>query len=113
MSSTDKERLKRLRQFWSRQLAPAIGAVEQRGVPLMRPGATPDAESWYVPFRSDEPDFVEIETDRIHEALVSMWRIAGVPELADLAGPLVELAKAIEPDGEESSELSSDIYAMY
>lgn len=113
MSSTDAERVKRLRQFWSRRLSPAIAAIDERGALSMRAETAPDTESWYVRAPSDEPDFVEIETAQVPEALASMWRAAGVSELADLAGSLVELAEAIEPDEEESAELSSDIYAMY
>ena len=109
MSSTDEDKLRR---FFREKLAPAARRLRERGVDLFPTGPDPDAESWWEPGPTEE-EFVELTPEQIEAALAARWQEAELPELAELAGPLMELARELEITEEPSSEVSPFVYVMY
>ena len=109
MSSTDEDKL---RTFFREKLVPAAMKLRERGVDLFPTGPDPDAESWWEPGPTEE-EFVELSPEQVEAALAARWLAADLPELAALAGPLMELARELEITEEPSSEVSPFVYVMY
>jgi hypothetical protein len=110
MSSTEENRLGR---FFDRRLVPLAEKLRARGVRFFPMGPEPEAASYYVPPRRG-PEFIELEGPaECEKALRDLWEQRTIPELAALAGPILELAKQIEIREEESGEISPFVYVMY
>ena len=110
MSSTDE---KRLRRFYRDHLVPVAERLRARGVSLFPVGPEPEADTWYRPGPSGEAEFVEIEIDDCERLIRELWEARGLPEIAELAGPLMELSRELEQTEEQSSEVSPFVYVMY
>ncbi len=109
MSSTEA----RLKAFFERRLAPAAEELRRRGVSFFASGPEPETESWYLRVAADEPEFVEFDEQELAATLEQMWTDQELPELAELAGALVELSAELEPAEEDSADVSPFIYVMY
>ena len=107
MSSTDE---RRVRRFFERHLVSAAEALRARGVRFFPLGPDPDSESWYVD-APDGPDFRTLESDDLEARLREQW--TDHPELAALAGELMELARSLEVGEEDDGEISPFVYVMY
>ena len=110
MSSTDE---RRLRRFFQDELVRAARELRQRGVSFFPLRAEPEQPTWYVPGPVGEPEFVEFEAEDCERRLRDYWQAQGLPELARLAGPLLELAHSLELDEEQSADVSPFVYVMY
>ena len=110
MSSTDETKI---RDFYREHLVPAADRLRERGVSFFALGPDPDEVTWYVPGPADEPEFTEVEDDTCEEQLREAWRAEGLAELEALARPLMQLARELELDEEQSAELSPFVYVMY
>ncbi len=114
MSTTNIEKEKILRAFYREHLLPLAEAAKQRGIrffPLGKDDEPSDAASYYIE-RKDDGNYVhEIDSANLAKELEALWQ--DFPELAALAGPIVELAETIKEDEESTEEVSPFIYAMF
>jgi len=110
MSSTDEAILRR---FHAEKIVPAAEALRARGVRFFALGPEPEAASWYVELPENEPDFQEIDEAALADALRQRWEAQELPELAALAGPLVELSRSLEVAEEDTPDISPFVYVMY
>jgi hypothetical protein len=77
-------------------------------------GPDPEDDSYYVAPRRGKPEFIELEDAAdCEKALRDLWEGQKIPELAALAGPILELARQVEIREEESGEISPFVYVMY
>ena len=109
MRSTDTRAIE---VFYERHLLPAAEALRERGVRFFPRGPEPDAESWYEAPPTG-PDFRSLDASEIEAALRSLWEGQSLPELAELAAPLLELARTLEVDEEQTGDVSPFVYVMY
>jgi hypothetical protein len=109
MNSTDNARLRR---FFRKRLLPAAKKLQSRGVSFFELGPDDRAESWYEGPPS-EPKFTSLNLDECEAALRNLWQEQELPELAELATELMQLAQRLEVQKEESSDVSSFVYVMY
>jgi len=111
MSSTEDPRLGR---FFDRRLVPLAERLRARGTRFFPMGPDAEAESFYLPANRVEPEFIELEGPAACErALRELWEEQKLPELAALAGPLMNLARRLEIREEEWGEISPFVYVMY
>jgi hypothetical protein len=75
-------------------------------------GAEPERSSWYEGPPA-EPDFTALGEAEIEAALRAQWTARGLPELAALAAPLLELAASLEVHEEQTPDISPFVYVMY
>lgn len=108
MSSTEDER--RVRRFFDQRIDPAALRVRARGVEFFPLGPTPGDASWYSG-PPEGPDFQELAPVDLAAALRERW--SDVPELAELAEPLVALARSLEIQDEDDGQISPFVYVMY
>lgn len=113
MSSTSAATDRRLRRVWRKKIEPAAAAMRERGVEHLQEGLHGDAESWYVSVDPSTPNFTELESADMAEALADLWSRQGLPELAATSRDIVRLAKHLAAGRQETAEVSSDVYAMY
>jgi len=97
-----------VQRFFKKQLLPAAAGVHRRGATFY-PAGPDDAESWYCD-APEEPDLMEIDERRWSALLEARWNGEG---LAELAGPLVDLARKLRSRAPQSNELSPFIYVIY
>lgn len=109
MSLTDDLRLRR---FFRKRLAPVAEKLRARGVSFFPLGPEPEADTWYKG-PPTEPKFTSLNVDECEAALCELWRAQGLPELAELAGELMNLAEHLEVHEEESADVSPFVYVMY
>ncbi len=114
MSSTEDDvgRKRRLEKFYDRHLASLAERLAARGAELI-PGGPDEAESWYEPPPERMGDLAEFEFENCAEIMRGWWSAGEFPELAELAGPLAELAVEMEVGEEESDDVSPFVYVMY
>jgi hypothetical protein len=111
MSSTEADRLGR---FFDKRLLPLAEKLRARGARFFPMGPDPQASTYYIAPRRDRPEFCELEDAAACEkALRDLWEGQKMPELAALAGPILELARQVEIREEESGEISPFVYVMY
>jgi hypothetical protein len=111
MSSTEDPRLGR---FFDKRLVPLAKRLRDRGTRFFPMGPDAEAESYYLPVSRVEPEFIELEgPEACEKALRSLWEEQRMPELAALAGPLLDLALRLEIREEEWGEISPFVYVMY
>jgi len=108
MSSTDDEQ--RVRRFFDERIAPAAERLRARGVSFFPLGPTPGDATWYSGPPAG-PDFQELQPEDLAAALRARW--SDVPELAELAAPLVALARSLEVKDADDAEVSPFVYVMY
>ncbi|HEV7643601.1 MAG TPA: hypothetical protein VGO50_06600 [Pyrinomonadaceae bacterium] len=111
---TIEQKEKILRAFYREHLLPLAEAARQRGTlffPLGKDEGTSSAASYYIDRRDDGNYVHEIDSANLAKELEALWR--DFPELAALAGPVVELAETIKEDEESTEEISPFIYAMF
>ena len=122
MSSTDRDVERQAERLWSESIAPAAHAIAGRDRSLLHNGAEPlkfrngdgpREGSMFAQMRGEEPELMELELDDVAAQLAALWTREGLPELASMAAPLVQLARELETDEPESAEVSADIYTMY
>ncbi len=115
MRSTDRPRdYRELRAFFRRRLVPLARRLRKRGVSLFPMGPDQGAESWYVPYPADTPPLVEFDLDTAQAELEGLWEEQGLADLAELAAPLLELARRLErKELIEEAEIPDFIYAMH
>lgn len=100
-----------LRAFYREKLLPLADAARERGIEFFPLGGEENAASYYKD-RNDDGNYVhEVDAANTAGELEKLW--ADFPELAALAGPIVELAETIKEDEESSEEVSPFIYAMF
>jgi len=108
MSST--EELESVAAFFENSLVPAARRLRERRVDLVATSLDGDEASWFTRF-DEQPRVEPIETSELAERLEAMWR--DVPELAELARPIAELARAQKTRAEQSGEVSPFVYVMF
>lgn len=111
MSRTDDLRLRR---FFVRRLCVAAERLRGRGISFFPLGGEDDGTWWYHPVSPEVPVFHELgdAKDSLGD-LRALWVQQGLPELAELVGPLLALRKITELNEAQSSEVSDLIYPMY
>ena len=110
MSSTED----RLGRFFDKRLAPLAEKLRARGTRFFPMGPDAQAASYYVAPRRGRPEFIQLDgPEDCEAALRALWEGQGMPELAALAGPLLELARQIEIREDEMGEISPFVYVMY
>lgn len=111
MAITDQEKETLLRDFYREKLLPLTDAARERGIEFFPLSGEEGAASYYRD-RNDDGNYVhEIDAANTAGELEKLW--ADFPELATLAGPIVQLAESIREDEESSEEVSPFIYAMF
>jgi hypothetical protein len=111
LTDTDKEAL--LKRFYHERLMPLAEKARERGVEFFPLALDTPAESYYIE-RNDDGNYVhEIDADDLAGELGKLWSSGELKELADLAGPIVELAEAIKETDETPEDVSPFIYAMF
>lgn len=111
MSSTEPDRDALLAAFFREHLAPAAEKLKARGVELVEPGPDAGAESYWHTREEGRAALVALDFDRLDESLRALW--AAHPELADLAGPLADLARVVEEERGEALEVDEFVYQMF
>jgi hypothetical protein len=110
MSSTEEARI---RKFHARLVEAAL-RLRQRGITSFFPmGPDPQAATWYVDGPQGEPELIELEERACGSLLQAHWKRQGLHELAELAGPLMELAGKLKAAQDPSADVSPFIYVMY
>lgn len=114
MSLTDTEKEELLRTFYHERLMSLVEKARSRGVEFFPAGPDIGLESYYIE-RNDDGNYVhEINADDLAGDLRELWGRRGeMPELVDLAVPIVELAEAIKETDETPEDVSPFIYAMF
>lgn len=111
MSSTEDARLSK---FFDRHLVPLAERLRARGRLPFPLGPDEQSASYYVAPEPGEPGFLELDDPEACErALRALWERRGLPELAALSRPLLELARRLEIREDESGEVSPFVYVMY
>jgi hypothetical protein len=111
MSWTER---RRVRRFFARRVVPAAEALRGRGVRFFARRPEPEAASFWVDVPEGEPEFTLLaDPEACERALRDLWEEQGLPELAELAHPLIELARHLEVREEEAGEVSPFVYVMY
>lgn len=110
MSSTDQEQ--RLREFFRSQIVPLAERLRERGVEFFPLTPEADVDGYYYDVPSDQPEFIDLDPTEHARLLKKRWAAEGLPELAECADALFELADSIEVDIEEP-EVSPAIYVMH
>jgi hypothetical protein len=110
MSSTDDARLLR---FFRDRIVPAAEQLRERGCSFFAQGPDPEASTWWESGSEEEPALIEFDAADAARILNARWMSDGVPELAALAVPLLELAEELRATQEESGEVSPYVYVMY
>jgi hypothetical protein len=110
MNAADESRVRR---FFTDRLVPAAQALRARGVQFFPLAADPAASSWYVPPPPESEDFVALDESRYADLMRDMWQAQGLPELAGLADPLMELSTRLELQAEQTPDISPYVYVMY
>ncbi len=114
MRSTDsKRRDERLQRFFERRLAPAAERLRARGVRFFALGPDASDESWYQSAASGQPEFVELGGEEFEAAFRALWESQELPELLELAAELMELARELRQDPQQSSKVSPYVYVLY
>ena len=112
MSLSDNEKEALLHSFYHERLMPLVEKARARGVEFFPLGPEPVA-SYYIE-RNDDGNYVhEINADDLAGELRKLWGRGELTELADLAGPIVDLAEAIKETDETPDDVSPFIYAMF
>jgi hypothetical protein len=113
MSLTDTEKEELLRTFYHERLMSLVEKAKSRGVEFFPAGPDASLESYYID-RNDDGSYVhEINADDLAGELRELWSRGDVPELVDLAVPIVDLAEAIKETDETPEDVSPFIYAMF
>jgi len=102
---------KRVARLWERGILPAARRLAARGVGFFPMGPT-EEPSWYAEPPSG-PDFFAREPEELARDLEQLWRQQDLPELAELAGRLAELANEYEIRQQGPEEVSPFVYVMY
>ena len=111
LNDTEKEKL--LRGFYHDSLLPLANAARARGVEFFPLGPDAGAESYYL-VREDQGNYVhEIDSADLAKELHELWAQGDFTELAQLAGPIVQLAETIKEAEETPEDVSPFIYAMF
>ena len=109
MSSTDESRLRR---FFQKRLIPVADKLRARSFRFFPLAPEPDMDTWYEGPPS-EPKFTSLDVDECEAALRDTWANQDLPELVELAGELMDLARQLEIHEEESADVSPFVYVMY
>jgi hypothetical protein len=113
MSLTDTEKEDLLHRFYHERLMPIVERARAGGVEFFPDGPDTAAESYYID-RNDDGNYVhEINPNDLAGDLRQLWSSGELKELADLAGPIVELAESIKETDETPEDVSPFIYAMF
>jgi hypothetical protein len=109
LSIEQKEKI--LRAFYREHLLPLADKAKERGIVFFPPGKDEGTESYYIERQDDGSYIHEIDAANLTKELENLWQ--DFPELAALAGPMVELAETVKEDEESTDEVSPFIYAMF
>jgi len=102
------------RAFFHERLVKAAEQLRARGVKFLEPDLSAPAEgSAYVPCPSGTLELQDWCTQDLERRLARMWESQGLPELAELAGPLLELARLQAAGTTTDAEVSPFIYVMF
>jgi len=104
---------KQLRKFFKEKIVPEAEQLRRDGVELMPLGSDDDAETWYVPYPPDTPEFVEFESTDCEPQLRRLWEVQGLSQLMGLVEPLADLARRLEQPPPEDAEVSPFIYVIF
>jgi len=108
MSSTDES--DPAAAFFADTLVPAADRLRERGVELIATALDGNESTWFTPF-VEQPRLESYDARELAERLTAMWR--DIPELAELAKPLAELAQAQRTQAEQSGEVAPFVYVMF
>ena len=110
---TDAEKQQLADAFFKDRLTPAAEALRKRGVRFFPPAPDAEADTYFESRDPNAPLIVEIDLDDAAALLAQMWAAQDLPELADLAAELVELAKSLKQEEQDSGDISPFIYEMF
>ncbi|MGI8812240.1 MAG: hypothetical protein ACR2IH_06890 [Pyrinomonadaceae bacterium] len=95
--------------FFLERLAPLTSTEN----PLFPTGPDAKAETYYID-RLDDSDYIfELDPANVASDLREMWAIGNLPELAELADEIVDLADQLQGCDEDKGEISPFVYAMF
>ncbi len=112
MSLTDEQKKERVRAFFKEKLVPAAEKLRKRGIRFF-PLGFEEQSTWYAKCASCVPELDELSGENVELRLRHLWETESLPELAELAGPLVQLAKDLEAKPDDKGEISEFIYEMF
>src|SRR5262245_51467497 len=110
MRLTDEEKWARVRTFFKEQLVPVAEKLRSSGIrffPLAFEGET----TWYTKYAAPTPELDEFRDEEVELRLRRLW--GAMPDLAQLADPLVQLAKELEAEPDDTGQVSDFIYEMF
>ena len=111
-SEPERQQEQLLRAFFREKLQTVADQCRERGACFL-PDMAGEA-SCYVTYPADVPELVDASACISEEALRQLWEEQGLPELADLAGSLLELRASLKPTRRETTgDVSPFIYAMF
>ena len=102
-----------LQKSFREKIVPVAEQLRRDGVELMPLGPDDDAETWYVSYPPDTPEFVEFESADFEPQLRRLWEDQGISQLAGLVEPLSDLARRLEQPPPEDAEVSPFIYVIF
>jgi hypothetical protein len=114
MALSDGEKEALLQAFFKERLSPLAELARARQISFFPLGPDKAAASYYED-RNDDGNYVfEIDATDLEGELRKMWSDDKLPELAELAEGLVELAAILhKEEAETEGEVSPFIYAMF
>jgi|GEM_PF-5316691 len=112
MPLTDEEKKARVHIFFEEKLVPAAEQLCRRGITFF-PLAFEEAPTWYVPYAPTAPELDAYQVHECESRLRQLWEAESLGELAQLAQPLLVLARELEAKPDEKGEVSEFIYEMF
>ena len=103
---------RRIQRFFHKRLVPAARRLRERGVEFF-PMGPDDAESWYQTVPEEEEEVFEFDAEQTAQVLEELWSTQELPELVELAEPLMKLARQLEQTEKESGDVDPFVYVMY
>ncbi|NOT46504.1 MAG: hypothetical protein HOP17_01960 [Acidobacteria bacterium] len=102
-----------LADFYERFILPLASTAEEAGGDVLQLDLDSEADSYFID-RHDEGDYLHI-IDASHMAaeLKKLWLDDPIPDLSEIALPIIELADQLHENEEVSDEVSPFVYAMF
>jgi hypothetical protein len=116
---TDEKQQREIKRFFDEQLLPLAAQLKAKGVNLLDAGPQPGAASYYITRQHRSMSPADFETGgltspaKAQAEMRQVWNAAAGHPLAPLADGVARLAGELRQDQEQSSDVSSFIYAMY
>jgi hypothetical protein len=102
-----------LRRFYANELIAVAEKLRSSGYEGISLGRDENVGTWYVDVDAESAVFIEVEVEQVTARLRGIWEGEDLQELAALSASLVEVARDLRTDEDESADISPFMYVMY